>query len=132
MTGGAAHNPLQAYREQQVLDEDPMRLLFMVYDVARRACREKNRRLALRALEEMIGALNLEQGEIARGMLSLYDYLMRRVREGEWDEVTQILNTLRSAWVSAQAQQKRGDGKAARSLMETGRAGGVGGAECLM
>jgi flagellin-specific chaperone FliS len=97
----APHPALRAYRAQQIEGQDPGRTILLVYDAARAACRERRMRTALQAVEELAAALDLEQGQIAEGLLALYAYVMRRIREGAWEDALRILDELRDTWAEA-------------------------------
>ena len=55
----------------------------------------------MRALHELIAGLDLEQGEIAAGLLRLYEYALWQLREGNLEEVRQILQGLRETWAKS-------------------------------
>jgi flagellin-specific chaperone FliS len=52
----------------------------------------------MRVLHELIAGLDLEQGEIAVGLLRLYEYALWQLREGNIEEVRLVLQGLREAW----------------------------------
>jgi flagellar secretion chaperone FliS len=91
-------DPRRAYRAQQIASGSPGRLVLLVYDTALRACRNGRRGLLVRALHELISCLDLEQGEIAVGLLRLYEYALWQAREGNLEEVHQVLQGLRETW----------------------------------
>ena len=98
MTWQTSTDPRRIYRAQQVSNESPGRLVLLVYDTALRACRRGQRGLLTRVLHELIAGLDLEQGEIAVGLLRLYEYALWQLREGNIEEVHQVLQGLRGAW----------------------------------
>ncbi len=89
------------YRRQQIEAMSPEELVLVIYEQGILACRKKDHRQARRVVTELIGALDFEQEEIAGGLLSLYDWVMRLVREGEFDEAGRILTELHTTWKEA-------------------------------
>jgi flagellin-specific chaperone FliS len=57
--------------------------------------------LLVRSLEELLYGLDLDQGELARGLFRLYEYLLHAAREGRLEEVETHLRELKSAWEGA-------------------------------
>ena len=94
-------NAVGAYRTQQVLTESPERLVLMVYDYVIAGCNLKDKTKASRGLAELIDALDFSQGEIAIGLLRLYQYAMDRVREGDFDRAISVIRPLRETWGEA-------------------------------
>jgi flagellin-specific chaperone FliS len=91
---------IRAYRQQQIEGASPGKLLLLTYEQALAGCRRKDRFLARRAVEELVGSLDLEQ-EGAGGLLVLYEWLLRLLREGEFAQAEQILEELHAAWSGA-------------------------------
>lgn len=95
-------DPYRTYREQQVNSLSTGRLILLAYDTALKACRKGQRGLLVRVLEELLSAIDLEQGgEVAAGLLRMYEYCHRLVREGRIGEVEAILRELRDVWEKA-------------------------------
>ncbi|MCK4412047.1 MAG: hypothetical protein KAY32_00750 [Candidatus Eisenbacteria sp.] len=93
---------IQAYRRQQVAGAGPIQLLLITYEQALAGCRRKDRFLARRAVEELIGSLDFDQ-EGAGGLLVLYEWVLRLLREGKFAQAEQILDELHTAWSGALA-----------------------------
>ena len=91
---------IQAYRRQQVLGASPAQLLLMTYEQALAGCRRQDRHLARRAVEELIAGLDLTQ-EGAGGLLVLYEWVLRLLREGAFADAEQILEELHATWATA-------------------------------
>jgi flagellin-specific chaperone FliS len=96
-----AGNVADAYRTQQVLSTSPERLVLMAYDYVLAGCNVQDKTKASRGLAELIDALDFSQGDIAVGLLRLYQYAMDRVREGDFDGAVSIIRPLREAWGTA-------------------------------
>lgn len=73
-------------------------LVLVAYRVGLRALRKKDRRLATRVFSELINGLNFEAGDVAGKLLMLYDYSLRLVREGKFEEAEAILSDLHETW----------------------------------
>lgn len=94
-------NAIDAYRTQQVLTESPEKLILMVYDYVIAGCNLKDKTKASRGLSELIDALDFSQGEIAVGLMRLYQYAMDKVREGDFDEAISVIRPIRETWGAA-------------------------------
>lgn len=124
MTWQTTADPRQIYRAQQVANEGPGRLVLLVYDTALRACRRGQRGLLMRVLHELIAGLDLEQGEIAGGLLRLYEYALWQLREGNIEEVRLVLQGLREAWAKGLEEE---EGRAAARRGSSSASTGVPG-----
>jgi flagellar protein FliS len=112
-------NGYQAYKKTQIQTSDQGRLILMCYDgtisflkQAQKAHEEKNYgtrdELLTRAqnvLWELNNSLNFEAGEIAHNLDSLYNYMIRRILEAQYqsrieavNEVIAYLQELSEAW----------------------------------
>jgi flagellin-specific chaperone FliS len=101
---------LHAYRRQQVEAASPGQLVLMALEQGVAACRRGLRGRAQRVVQELIAALDFEQAEPAGGMLALYDWTLRLLREGRTAEAQRVLDELRGAWAQAlraQAETRR-------------------------
>ena len=92
------HDPRRIYRQQQLGGAGPAGLVVAVYRHSIRACQTGRRKVVVQALEELIGGLDLEQGELALSLLRMYEYLLYAAREGQLQEVEGHLRELLSAW----------------------------------
>lgn len=121
-------NPYKRYRQTQVETAGPLELIIMMYDGAIRFCHQAKKaieaknypeanRLLQRAqavVDELNYSLNMEAGEIAANLRSLYDFIVTQLVEanlkkdtGLIDQAVNFLTELRSSWVQLQnAPQK--------------------------
>ncbi len=115
-------NPYRIYREQQVTSLSTGRLVLLAYDTALRACRTGRRGLLTQVLHELIAGLDLDQGEIASGLLSLYEFALRQAREGRLEEVGVLLQDLRETWERAvRAEEARTHPRAGEAALTAAR-----------
>jgi flagellar protein FliS len=94
-------DPYRIYREQQVTGLSTGRLILLAYETALRACRRGQRGLLTSVLYELMAGLDLRQGEVAAGLLLLYEYTLRLVREGRLEQARGTLQELRDTWETA-------------------------------
>ena len=92
---------IQAYRRQQVNGASPARLLLMTYERALTACRKRDRQRARLAVTELIAGLNFDYPQEAGRLLVLYEWVLRKLRAGEFAEAESVLSELNTAWTSA-------------------------------
>jgi flagellar secretion chaperone FliS len=109
----------QAYKKTQIQTADQGRLILMCYDgaisfikQAIKAHGEKNTismhellTKAQNVLWELINGLNYEAGEIAYNLDALYNYMIRRLNDAQYHNITEpanevinYLQELREAW----------------------------------
>lgn len=120
------------YRQTQVETAGPGQLILMLYNGGIRFCsraqggiekgqpEEAHRALVLaqQIVDELVASLDLEVGEVAHNLLSLYEYMNRRLLRanlkkdrGAVVEVKNMFTDLRDAW---QAMLKSGPGAGPR------------------
>lgn len=117
-----------AYRTASIDTADQGKLILIAYDVAIKNCKlavdkfdmrdkveERTKHLfkAQDAVTELMGALKVDVGEVAKNLYRLYDYMLRSLVEAgvrnERSKVTEVigyLETLRDAWNEAATKIK--------------------------
>jgi flagellar protein FliS len=111
----------EGYRENSVLTAPPERLVVMLYDGANRFLRQAaaamrssahpaaNARLqrAEAILDELLSTLDMDQGEVAERLQSIYVFCRRTLMEARLeqdpekvDQVAGLLSELRQAWAA--------------------------------
>ncbi len=117
-----------AYKTANVDTSDQGKLIVIAYDVAIKHCKlaiekfsdktkieERTKHLfkVQDAITELMSALKMDAGDIAKNLYMLYDYMLRRVvhanahnEPGCIEEILVYLNDLRSAWKEAIVQLK--------------------------
>ena len=88
----------QSYRQNSVMTSDPLKLILMVYDRAISGCNQGDLEKAGRAITELVKGLQMDAGEVADGLLSIYQYCSELVRKRQYDEAAGILQDLRDTW----------------------------------
>ena len=122
------NNPYKRYRQTQVETAGPLELIIMLYDGAIRFCNqaklaieEKNLNRANQMLQraqdiidELNINLNMEAGEIAVNLRSLYQFISTKLVEANikkdltlLNQMIALLTDLRSSWVELQSSQKQ-------------------------
>jgi len=142
------NNGVQGYRRTNVMTSDPKRLVLMCYEgtidslkIARQKIIEKDYEgkgiaiiKAQDIINELLCSLNFEKGGvIAKGLESLYNYMLRRIIHAEVnrdleaiDEVVGLLTDLQSAWKEAFYKQPKGIKPEAIELVQEDRTQAVG------
>lgn len=121
-------NPYKRYRQTQVETAGPLELIIMMYDGAIRFCNQAKgaiqednyneaNRLLQRAqdiVDELNFSLNMEAGEIANRLRSLYDFINSKLIEANVnkdpaliDQMVELLTELRSSWSELQHGNKK-------------------------
>jgi flagellar secretion chaperone FliS len=117
----AINNPLQSYQQNAVNTASPGELTLMLYNgclkfilIAKNGILEKNIQVkntniqkAQKIIQELMVTLNMEL-EVSKNMMSLYDYLNRRLIEANikndatiLDEVEEFIIEFRDTWKQA-------------------------------
>jgi flagellin-specific chaperone FliS len=90
-----------AYAAAQTQSLTPPQILLQLYDFAIAGCVARDGRKASAALVELIAALDFNYEDIAGGLYRLYDYALREVKAGRFDQPLRILRDLRETWRQA-------------------------------
>ncbi|MBI4246629.1 MAG: flagellar protein FliS [Candidatus Rokubacteria bacterium] len=91
----------KAYATAQTQGMSQQRMLLQLYDFAVAGCVAGDARKTTAAIVELIAALNFDYEEIATGFYRLYEYALREVRQGHFEEARKVLDGLRAAWQQA-------------------------------
>lgn len=92
---------VKAYKQNDVLSSDRLRLIVMVYDYALKGCQERDLEKTWRALKVLIEGLNLDVDPLGGKLLAIYEYCNDLANSGKFDEVYKLLKELRDAWDQA-------------------------------
>lgn len=100
----------QEYRKQEVMGATPLRLVIMAYDLAIRSCDQKDVETAIKAVSGLRDALDYDYADIAYNLLSLYQWILDRIRKGDFAEAKKNLVELRDAWMTVEKDLNAGVG----------------------
>jgi flagellin-specific chaperone FliS len=92
-----AYGALQ-YRQQDVESASPVRLVVMAYDMAIRACDQKDFETGYKAVVALRNSLDLDYPEFVVGLLRLYQWVIDSLRENDFDSAKSVLVELRDSW----------------------------------
>jgi len=92
------------YMEQEIAGKSTGELLLLLYDTGLRACRQRDRRLAIGVLVELIGGVDITCGEFAEGLIRLYDYALREVRENQFGFAEKMMAELGESYRETMGQ----------------------------
>ena len=92
----------QEYLQQDVMGASPVHLVVMAYDLAIKACEQKDFVRATRAVSVLRDALNFDYGDVAMGLFRLYQWCLDCVRQEDYTSALVTLRELREAWVTVE------------------------------
>jgi flagellin-specific chaperone FliS len=86
------------YRQQDVESASPVRLVVMAYDLAIRACDQKDFETGYKAVVALRNSLDISYPEFVAGLLNLYQWVIDSMRTKDFDSAKNVLVELRDAW----------------------------------
>ena len=92
------------YRQQEVLGATPLHLVVMAYDMAIRACEQKDFEKAAKTITALRDALDFDYPEVSEGLFRLYQWCLDCIRKGDYAPALSTLRELRQAWRTAELQ----------------------------
>jgi flagellin-specific chaperone FliS len=92
------------YRQQDIMNASPLRLVIMTYDMAIRACEQQDFPKAVKAIGALRDALDLDYPQVAAGLFRLYQWCLDCIRKGDYASAILTLSELRGAWVTTEQQ----------------------------
>ncbi len=104
----------QEYRKQEVMGATPLRLVIMAYDLAIRSCDQEDFETAVKAVSGLRDALDYDYADVALNLLSLYQWILDRLRKGDYAEARKNLVELRDAWMTVEKNLNAGVGSSVR------------------
>lgn len=93
------------YQRQSVKQSSPEELITKLYDLAILSCYKKDKAKVREILNTLIKSLNFEY-EISATLYELYDYCRNILDEDKYDEVKELLEPIRDAWIQGVAQKR--------------------------
>jgi flagellin-specific chaperone FliS len=91
-------NPQLKYQRQAIKNASPTVLIQKLYDFAIQACHKQDKERLQQVLSALIKSLNFDY-EIAGELYNLYEYCQRQAKDEKYDEVREILEPVREAWI---------------------------------
>jgi flagellin-specific chaperone FliS len=92
------------YRQQDIMNASPLRLVIMTYDLAIRACEQQDFAKAVKTISALRDALDLDYPEVAAGLFRLYQWCLDCIRKGDYASAINTLTELRGAWAATEQQ----------------------------
>jgi flagellin-specific chaperone FliS len=92
------------YRQQDIMNASPLRLVIMTYDLAIRACEQQDFPKAVKTIGALRDALDLDYPEVAAGLFRLYQWCLDCIRKGDYVSAITTLTELRGAWAATEQQ----------------------------
>jgi len=89
------------YHQEQNLNLSPVQVILKLYDLVILSCKKNDKKMSIRALNELIVALNFDHKEMSVGFYRLYDYSKRCVFAGKFHDAEVVITELRGAWAQA-------------------------------
>lgn len=86
------------YQRQSVKQSSPEELITKLYDLAILSCYRNDKVKVKEILNTLIKSLNFEY-EISSTLYELYDYCRNILDEEKYDEVRELLEPVRDAWI---------------------------------
>ena len=86
------------YKQQDVMNASPLRLVIMTYDLAIRACEAQDFAKAVKTISALRDTLDLDYPDVALGLFRLYQWCLDNIRKGDYASAITTLSELRSAW----------------------------------
>jgi flagellin-specific chaperone FliS len=90
------------YRQQDIMSASPLRLVIMTYDLAIRACEQKDFAKAVKTISALRDALDLDYPEISAGLFRLYQWCLDCIRKNDYASALTTLTELRGAWAATE------------------------------
>lgn len=98
------------YRKMDVENASPVRLVVMAYDLAIKACDQKDFETAAKAIMALQNALDFDYAEVAGGLLALYQWVLESLRARDFESAKHTLSELREAWATVEKRLNTGGG----------------------
>lgn len=102
MNYGTYNRVRKRYIEEEVKNASPAKLILMIYDLVIASLKKGDTSKARAGIRELIDSLDFEKGgALAMNLLSLYEYALRKIHEGNLDEAIEVIKPLRDTWEEA-------------------------------
>ncbi|MEO0557948.1 MAG: flagellar export chaperone FliS [Bacteroidota bacterium] len=93
---------LRAYQHQAIHSASPAELIDKLYGIGLTAAQNDDTARTRRVLVELVAAVDTERGgDLAEGLIALYDFALRATSDGDLKTVAELLSDLRETWREA-------------------------------
>lgn len=90
------------YKQQDVMNASPLRLVIMTYDLAIRACEQQDFAKATKTIGALRDTLDMDYPDVSLGLFRLYQWCLDCIRKGDYTSATTTLTELRGAWAATE------------------------------
>ncbi len=90
------------YKQQDIMNASPLRLVIMTYDLAIRACEQQDFAKATKTISALRDTLDLDYPDVSIGLFRLYQWCLECIRKGDYASAITTLTELRAAWVTTE------------------------------
>lgn len=97
-TYGGGTNSIPGYLEQEVLLWSPEKITLKTFDLFIVSAKRGDAKRMNRILNELIGALNFDEKDMATRLFRLYEYCQTCVQNRRYDNAIEVIQGLRDSW----------------------------------
>ncbi len=97
----------QEYRQHEINNAGPLHLVVMAYDLAIRACEQKDFEKSVHTISVLRDALDFDYPEASVGLFRVYQWCLDCIRKGDYSSALSTLRELREAWHAAEVKLSR-------------------------
>lgn len=90
------------YKQQDVMNASPLRLVIMTYDLAIHACEQQDFAKAIRTISALRDTLDMDYPDVAVGLFRLYQWCLDCIRKSDYASAVATLKELRDAWATTE------------------------------
>jgi flagellin-specific chaperone FliS len=95
------YSQVSDYLRNDAMSLTPTEVVLKLYDFAILNIKKNQPQRAMRAITELIVALNFDYKDFSLGLYRLYQYCREKIIEGKPNDALEILEGLRDAWAKA-------------------------------
>ena len=94
-------NSVNPYLMQRVMTASPEQLISYIYDIAISSCAKENRLKSIKAVQELINALNFDYKEQSLTFYRIYRYILDQINKNKFSEAQKLLTEIKRTWADA-------------------------------
>jgi flagellin-specific chaperone FliS len=88
-------------------ETSPELTILQLYEQGIESCKKRNKEKVDHVIHALINSLNFEYKGMANSFYDIYQFTLKMVREGHYDQVLFVLEGLHDAWKKAFVQNKK-------------------------